>query len=98
MPHFDHEPDHFLRRADKLGAARLPEDVLLFHMTRLAHVALSCSACGVCESVCPQAIPLASLFGHVAPYVRRPFDYEPGRSIDDPLPLATFEQEELEPR
>lgn len=98
MPHFEHEPDHFLRRADKLGATRLPEDVLLFHLTRLAHVALSCSACGVCESVCPQEIPLASLFAHVARRVRRPFDYEPGRAIDEPLPLATFEQEELEPR
>jgi len=98
MPHFEHEPDHYLRLAGRRGASRLPEDVLLFHLTRLAHVALSCSACGACEAVCPQEIPLARLFAHVARYVRRPFDYEPGRSLDDELPLATFEQEELEPR
>jgi formate dehydrogenase subunit beta len=61
-------------------------------------VALSCSGCGVCESVCPQDIPLASLFAHVARHVRRPFEYEPGRSVDEALPLSTFEQEELEPR
>lgn len=98
MPHLEHEPDWFLGLASRRGATRMPEDVSLFHLTRLAHVALSCSACGTCEAACPQGLPLTSLFVHVGRRVRRPFDYQPGRSLDDPLPLATFEQEELEPQ
>jgi formate dehydrogenase subunit beta len=98
MPAHEHEPEDFLRWADRKGAARLPEDVLLYHLTRLAHVALSCSACGSCESACPQGIKLTRLFAHVGPKVRAPFEYVPGRSFDDPLPLSSFEQEELEPR
>jgi formate dehydrogenase (coenzyme F420) beta subunit len=97
MPHLEHEPDWFLGLAARRGATKMPEDVTLFHLTRLAHVALSCSACGTCESACPQGLPLTSLFVHVARRVRRPFDYEPGRSLEEPLPLATFEREELEP-
>jgi formate dehydrogenase subunit beta len=98
MPHLDHEPSHFARTAARLGAARLPEDVALYHLTRLAHVALSCSACGTCEAGCPQDLPLTSLFVHTARRVRAPFGYEAGRSVDEPLPLAAFEREELEPR
>ncbi len=95
---FEHEPSHFLAEAGRRGAARLPEEALLFHMTRLAHVALSCVSCGSCEAACPQEIPLTSLFTHVGSRVRKPFGYEAGRSVDEPLPLATFEHEELEPR
>lgn len=98
MPAFEHDPDFYLRWAKKRGAARLPEDVMLFHMTRFAHVALSCTACGCCEAACPQNLPLTSLFVHFGKHVRSPFDYVPGRSTDEPLPLATFEKEELEPR
>lgn len=98
MPHLEHQPEAFLRMANRRGAARMPEDVLLYHLTRLAHVALSCSACGACEAGCPQQIPLTRLFVHTAARVRKPFDYQAGRSIDEPLPLSTFDQEELEPR
>jgi formate dehydrogenase subunit beta len=97
-PTFEREPDDYLRLADKRGVLRMPEDVLLFHLTRLAHVALSCAACGACEDACPRGIRLTRLYAHVAPRVRKPFDYHPGLSLDDPLPLATFEPEELEPR
>lgn len=98
MPTFEREPDDYLRLANKRGALRMPEDVLLFHLTRLAHVAMSCAACGACEAACPQGIELTRLFARVGPRVRAPFNYRPGRCLDDPLPLATFETEELEPR
>jgi formate dehydrogenase subunit beta len=98
MPSFEHQPEVYLRRAEKRGAARLPDDVALFHLTRLAHVALSCVSCGACEAVCPADIPLTGMFAHVGARVRRPFEYEPGRSVDEELPLATFEREELEPQ
>jgi formate dehydrogenase subunit beta len=97
-PTHEHEPDEYLRWTRRRGATRLPEDVLLYHLTRLTHVALSCVSCGACESVCPQGIKLTRLFAHVGPRARRPFDYVPGRSVDDPLPLSVFEREELEPR
>jgi formate dehydrogenase subunit beta len=95
---FEHAPEHYLGLAGRRGATRLPGDALLFHLTRLAHVALSCSACGACEAVCPRGIALTGLFVHTGRRLRRPFDYEPGRSVDEALPLATFEPEELEPR
>lgn len=95
---FEHEPGHYLGLARRLGATRMPGDALLFHLTRLAHVALSCAACGACEAACPRGIELTGLFVHVGRRVRRPFDYEPGCSVDDALPLAAFEPEELEPR
>lgn len=98
MPTHEHEPADYLRWADRKGAARLPEDLLLYHLTRLAHVGLSCAACGACESACPQGIALTRLFAHVAPRVRAPFDYVPGRAVDEPLPLSVFERDELEPR
>jgi len=98
MPTHEHEPADFTRWAARKGAARLPEDVLLYHLTRLAHVGVSCATCGSCESACPQGIRLTRLFAHVGPKVRAPFGYEPGRDLDDPLPLSAFEREELEPR
>jgi formate dehydrogenase subunit beta len=95
---FEHEPEHYLGLARRLGATRMPGDALLFHLTRLAHVALSCASCGACEAACPRGIELTGLFVHVGRRVRGPFDYEPGRSLEEELPLATFEREELEPR
>ncbi len=98
MPTFEREPSEYLGLAAKRGALRMPNDVLLFHLTRLAHVAMSCAACGTCEDACPQGIELTRLFARVGPRLRAPFEYVPGRCIDDELPLATFETEELEPR
>ena len=98
MPAFEREPSEYLGLAVKRGALRMPNDVLLFHLTRFAHVAMSCAACGACEDACPQGIELTRLFARLGPRLRLPFGYTPGRGVEEELPLATFETEELEPR
>jgi formate dehydrogenase subunit beta len=97
-PTFERDPVDYLRLSARRGALRMPEDVLLFHLTRMAHMALSCSGCGACEAACPRGISLTRLFVRAGSRVRAPFGYHPGVSTEDPLPLATFETEELEPR
>jgi len=94
-PTFDHEPEQYVHWAERRGALRLPTDTLLFHLTRLNHMATSCVGCGACESACPNHLPVATLFRAVAQRVQAQFDYEAGRSIDEELPLATFREDEL---
>ncbi|MEM4728670.1 MAG: Coenzyme F420 hydrogenase/dehydrogenase, beta subunit C-terminal domain [Thermoplasmata archaeon] len=89
-------PRHTLRRAGRRGLLRLPQDTLLFHLTRLNHMATSCVGCGMCEEACPQEIPVALLFIPLGERVQRLFDYVPGRDPREPLPLATFKEKELE--
>jgi len=92
---FEHEPDRYLRWAERKGAIRMPTDTLLFQLTRLNHMVTSCVGCGMCESACPSHIPLTAIFRAVGQEVQAIFDYLPGRSLEDELPLATFKEDEL---
>jgi len=94
-PTFDHEPEQYFRWAERRGVLRMPTDTLLFHITRLNHMATSCVGCGLCESACPSHLPVATLFRSVAQSVQALFNYEAGRSLKDELPLATFREDEL---
>jgi formate dehydrogenase subunit beta len=49
----------------------------------------------MCESACPSDIPLTTIFRAVGQEVQATFDYLPGRSLEDELPLATFKEDEL---
>jgi formate dehydrogenase subunit beta len=95
---FEHHPDDYLRWAERKGVIQMPADRLLFHLTRLNHMSLSCVGCGLCESACPNHLPISRLFQVVGRRADRLFDYEPGRRADEPLPLTTFKEVELEPR
>lgn len=95
---FEAEPDKYLGRARKKGALRMPSDTLLFHLGRLNHMSASCVACGCCEEACPNGIELLKVFKMVGSDVQKVFEYVPGRSFEDELPLATFREDELEPR
>ena len=95
-PAMDHDAARYLRLADRKGAARLPADTVLFHLTRLNHMSTSCVGCGLCESACPSDIPLTILFRTVAAQTQALFDYTPGRRLDDEIPLMTFREAELE--
>jgi formate dehydrogenase subunit beta len=67
---------------------------MLFHMTRLNHMALSCIGCGACTSVCPVDIPVGRVFRAVGGNVQSVFDYVPGFNPQELLPLVAFQAEE----
>ncbi|MGB5932546.1 MAG: 4Fe-4S dicluster domain-containing protein [Anaerolineae bacterium] len=92
---FEHESGRYLRWAQRKGAIQMPTDTLLFQLTRLNHMVTSCVGCGMCESACPSDIPLTTIFRAVGQEVQAMFDYLPGRSLEDELPLATFKEDEL---
>jgi formate dehydrogenase subunit beta len=91
---FDHDPIHYLQQAASKGACRLPADTLLFHLTRLNHMALSCVGCGLCTAACPADLPVGLVFRAIGQRLQSVFEYAPGRSLDDPLPLVTFKADE----
>jgi formate dehydrogenase subunit beta len=91
---FEHEPVQYVNWAQRKGAYRLPGDTMLFHLTRLNHMALSCIGCGMCTSDCPAELPVGRVFRAVGQQVQQAFEYEPGRSVEDPLPLITFREDE----
>jgi formate dehydrogenase subunit beta len=93
---FAFEADKYLGWASKKGALRVPTDTLLFHLTRLNHMDTSCVGCGLCQAACPNDVPVFRIFRLVGSKVQPLFDYVPGRSVDDPLPLTTFKEAELE--
>jgi formate dehydrogenase subunit beta len=99
--HFDSDKmkfgfDDYLTRAEVRGALGIPTDTLLFHIGRMLHMSLSCVSCGMCEDACPMAIPVAQIFTLVGDRNQEAFDYVSGRSVDEPLPLRTFEEDEFQ--
>jgi formate dehydrogenase subunit beta len=94
-PTFDHTSPQYFRWAERKGAIRLPTDTLLFHLTRLNHMATSCVGCGMCESACPSELPVALIFRAVGQETQAIFDYHPGRSLEEEVPVATFREDEL---
>jgi formate dehydrogenase subunit beta len=93
-PVFDHEPMQYMNWARRKGAYRLPADTMLFHLTRLNHMVLSCIGCGMCTSDCPAELPVGRVFRTIGQQVQAEFDYVPGRDIEEPLPLVTFREDE----
>ena len=93
-PTFDHEPMQYMNWAQRKGAYRLPADTTLFHLTRLNHMVLSCVGCGMCTSACPAELPVGQVFRAIGQQVQETFDYVPGRSVEEPLPMVTFHEDE----
>jgi len=91
---FRHAPDYYLRSAQQQGAIRMPADTLLFHLTRMNHMSLSCVGCGMCTSACPAHIPVGTLFQAVASQVQQVFNYQPGRDVEEALPLISYQPDE----
>jgi formate dehydrogenase subunit beta len=71
----------------------MPTEILLYHLTRLNHVAASCVGCGMCESACPRELPLTTIFQAVGEGVQQALNYVPGRSLEEEIPLASFREE-----
>jgi formate dehydrogenase subunit beta len=89
---FAHPPEVLLRRAAKRGAVKLPTDTTMFHLTRMAHMGHACVGCGHCTSVCPSHIPVADVFIQVAAATQALYQYEPGRDLNEPIPLLVFDE------
>ncbi len=92
---FDMDADRYLSLAKSYGVLKMPSDTLLFHLTRMLHVAPSCVACGMCQEACPQNIPIFALFKATSKRVQDLFDYEPGRSVEEEIPVRTFQEDEF---
>ena len=93
-PVFEHEPMQYVNWAKQKGAHRMPPDTVIFHMTRLNHMSLSCVGCGMCTEACPSELPVGMVFRAIGQRVQETFEYTPGRSLDDALPLVTFKADE----
>jgi len=48
---------------------------------------ISCSGCGMCEQTCPSHLPLSIMFGYIHEQIAETYNYSPGRSIEEPLPI-----------
>ncbi len=94
-PLFDFEAGKYLKWAERKGAQVMPTDILLYHLTRLNHMAISCVGCGMCTEACPNEIPVSDIFRLVGCELQKSFDYLPGKSLDEELPLTTFKEDEL---
>ncbi|MBM7855405.1 formate dehydrogenase subunit beta [Desulfohalotomaculum tongense] len=97
-PTFQHDADKYLKWAERKGCIEMPTDTVLFHLTRANHMGESCVGCGQCESACPSGIPVGMMFQVMSKRIQDLFDYVPGRDIEEPLPLSTYKEVELEPR
>lgn len=87
--------EEYMDRSGSAGAARLVSNTLLFHITRMAHMSLSCVSCGMCEDACPSDIPVGRLVSMVSRGTTELFDYHAGFNGEEPLPLNTFRLDEL---
>lgn len=92
---FDHPSARYWDWAKRKGGVRLPADTLLFHVTRMLHMAHACVGCGVCSDVCPVGIPVADVFRAVGQAVQESFGYVPGRDPAEEMVVATFREDEL---
>jgi len=87
--------EDYLARAKHRGGIRFPGEMMKFHLGRMYHMALSCVACGACEDACPMDVPVSRLFAFVGDRVQADFGYVPGRDREEPMPMTTFEENEL---
>lgn len=93
---FEHQPWQYMGWAKRKGSLKMPTDTIFYHLTRMAHMGLSCVGCGQCSNACPNDIPVMELFRTVAARTQESFDYEPGRSLDERPPLSEFKEDEFQ--
>ncbi len=92
---FEHNSEQYFQWAQRKGKIRMPTDTLLFHLTRMNHMVISCVACGQCTSACPNGIHVAKLFKAIGYKVQQLFGYQPGKNIQEEIPQSTFKEDEF---
>ena len=93
---FAHRSDQFLTWASRKGAIRMPTDNLIFHLTRMSHMATSCVSCGMCDSACPSQLPVSQLFSLIGSELQEMFEYVPGQEPAAEPPVSVFKEDELQ--
>ncbi|QGY41484.1 formate dehydrogenase [Pseudodesulfovibrio cashew] len=93
---FEHKPWQYMGWAKRKGSLKMPTDTIFYHLTRMAHMGLSCVGCGQCSNACPNGIPVMELFRTVSARTQESFGYEPGRSLDEPPPMSVFKEDEFQ--
>jgi len=91
---FDVGADRHLRKAKSKGLFKMPQGSLLFHVTRMQHMILSCVSCGLCEQGCPSGLPLMDLLISVAENAQRALDYRPGKDVEEKSPMVVYQEDE----
>lgn len=92
---FHFEGPRYEEWAERRGVLQMPRDEMLFHLGRMNHIGLSCVACGMCEQACPHDIRVGQVFTLISATAQKELDIHAGMSVTDPLPLATFREEEF---
>jgi formate dehydrogenase (coenzyme F420) beta subunit len=93
---FEHDSGQYFQWAQRKGKIRMPTDTLLFHLTRMNHMVISCVACGQCTSACPNGIHVAKLFKTIGYKVQQLFGYQPGKDLKEEIPQSTFKEDEFQ--
>ena len=86
--------DSFVKKAENRGLFKMPTDSILFHVTRMNHMIVSCVECGLCEQACPSNIPLMQLVIPVAETSQKEFGYAPGKDPEEKTPMVVFKEDE----
>lgn len=91
----EHGSLYYETQLKKTGSINMLSDTTFYHLGRLFHVSMSCTACGQCADVCPANIPLWAISLKTSEAVQKAFDYLPGKNIEEGLPITTFVPEEF---
>ncbi|MBA7626003.1 hypothetical protein ES703_33437 [subsurface metagenome] len=73
-----------------LGVSSCLSEVIFYHIVRILHQTGRCVDCGACVRACPMDINLRLFTRVLVDEVKERFGYEPGISLKDTPPLATF--------
>jgi formate dehydrogenase subunit beta len=92
---FRHKGEQFIGWANSNGMLKMPTDTGFYHLTRMTHISAFCVGCGQCTSACPNDIDLMPIFRTSAEKAQARFEYQAGRSLDEPQPLTVFDSDEL---
>lgn len=58
-----------------------------YDRNQIARWLISCVGCGMCEQACPQRLPLSAIFDYIRRQLTEAFEYTPGHSRTQPLPI-----------